>query len=167
MINIEELVKSELRTMGLYKTDKYFEKECYQNGSYVKITPPFIKIRDEIIPTIDMSDFSYKSNLTEKDFTWEYDEYWTDVDDNMHCSYRLPTKREKQEIVESENRRREEAMYVNKYNHRLAKAIAISIAKDIEAAEKEFKRKLEEWKRLNFDEDENDKDNEDDEDDIF
>ena len=176
MINyeiVENLVKTELCKMSLYetKTDKYFETSWYKNsdGKY-KVTSPFIKIRDEIEPSINMADFSYKSNLTEKDFTWDYDEYWTDYNDSMICSYRLPSSREKKEIVDGENRRREDEAYKNEYTNRLSKAIAIRIAQDIQEKEEEFQRKLAEWKRINLETEssfKNDEDNEDDEDDIF
>ena len=165
MFTVEELVKSELRTMG-YKADRYFEEEWCPNGGYYgyKITSPFIKIRDEIAPTIDMSDFSYKSNLTEKDFTWDYDEYWTDRDDKMYCSYRFPTAQEKEEIVETENRRREQQKYNDEYNHRLATAIVTHIVSAIQETEQQWQKEFEEaWKRTHPIEN----NNEDDEDDIF
>ena len=147
MFTVEELVKSSLRRMG-YKADRYFEKDlCLTDDGYKFTTSPFMKIKDEIAPTIDMSDFSYKSNLTEKDFTWDYDEYWTDRDDKMYCSYRLPTAQEKKEIVATENRRREDEMYNNEYNHRLAKAIVTRITSAIQEAEKQWQREWEEWKR--------------------
>ena len=162
MFTVEELVKSKLRAMG-YKADRYFEEEwCPSNYGY-KITSPFMKIRDELASTIDMSDCSFKSNLTEKDFTWDYDEYWTDYNDEMHCSYRLPTAQEKKEIVASENRRREDEMYQNEYNHRLAKAIVTRIASAIQEAEKQWQKEWEEWKRSHPIEN----NIEDDEDDIF
>lgn len=163
MFTVEELVKSELRTMG-YKADRYFEEDlCPSNYGY-KITSPFMKIRDELASTIDMSDCSFKSNLTEKDFTWDYDEYWTDCDDKMYCSYRLPSEREKREIVAAENRRREDEMYNNEYNHRLAKAIVIHIVRAIQEAEQQWQKEFEEaWKRTHPIEN----NVEDDEDDIF
>ena len=165
MFTVEELVKSELRTMG-YKADRYFEEKWCPNGGYYgyKITSPFIKIRDEIAPTIDMSDFSYKSNLTEKNFTWDYDEYWTDYNDEMRCSYRLPTEHEKREIVAAENHRREQQMYNDEYNHRLATAIVARIVSAIQEAEQQWQKEFEEaWKRTHPTE----QNFEDDEDDIF
>lgn len=174
MINyeiVEDLVKTELCKMGLTKTDKFFTTYWYKNsdGRY-KITSPFAKIRDEIEPTMNMADFTYKSNLTEKDFTWDYDEYWTDYNDSMICSYRLPTTQEKQDIVDEENSRREDEAYTKEYQKRLSKAIAIRIAQDIQEEEKEFQRRLAEWKRINLETESSfkkDEDNEEDDDDIF
>lgn len=162
MFTVEELVKSELRTMG-YKAGRYFEKDlCLSDKGYKLTNSPFIKIRDEIAPTIDMSDFQYKSNLTEKDFTWDYDEYWTDYNDEMRCSYRLPTKNEKKEIVAAENRRREDEMYNDEYNHRLANAIVARIVSAIQEAEQQMQKEWEEWKRSHQIETNNEDDEEDD-----
>ena len=67
------------------------------------------------------------------------------------------------EIVAAENRRREDEMYNNEYNHRLAKAIVARIVSAIQEAEKQWQKELEEWKRTHPIE----SNVEDDEDDIF
>ena len=84
----------------VYNVDRYFEEHYYPlgNGRHQWMSP-FDKIKGKIAPNIDMADFQYKSDLTVNDFTWDYDEYWTDHDDKMVCVYRLPSEKEKQEIV--------------------------------------------------------------------